>query len=96
MKHQKRFITCRTTEIEEIIYTKGGINYFPRVTTSVNTDEIVEIASPLHGRSLIADYNAKNKRCTITKGNGLTYFPFGYVYTGEIEELNWGYLNTLY
>ncbi len=93
MKHKKRFIPCRTSEIEEIYYTKEEIKYYPFISSSISDDMIVEIASPLHGRSLIADYNSKNKRYTITKGNGLTYFPWEFVYTGEMEDLNWGYLN---
>ena len=46
--------------------------------------------SPLHGRSIVVDYDGSY--FTIIKGSGLNYFPYNFLNTGELAESTWGLL----
>jgi len=85
-------VYCKTSQIEEIIFSKEGVKYFPKLVTENKSNEKLFSASPHHGRSIIVDYNSEFNRYIITKGNGLTYFPFGFISTEELDSNAWGYL----
>lgn len=80
--------------VQVIKSSKSYLKAYPFITTEkCNEGTFTQrIASPNHGRSLIADYNEDTKRYVITKGNGLTYFPYGFISTQEFENGAWGYL----
>lgn len=85
-------VYCKTSQIDEILFSKDGVKYYPKIVTVNTSNEKLFSASPLHGRSIIVDYNPDFKRFIITKGNGLTYFPFGFLSTEEHDSNAWGYL----
>lgn len=85
-------IYCKSAKIDEVIFAKDSVIYFPKLVTENTTDEKLFSASPMHGRSIIVDYNSESQKYTVTKGNGLTYFPFGFIATEELEGYAWGYL----
>jgi hypothetical protein len=85
-------VYCKTSQIEEILFSQDGVKYYPKIVTVNKSNEKLFSASPLHGRSIIVDYNPEFKRYIITKGNGLTYFPFGFISTEEFDSNAWGYL----
>ncbi len=87
-------INCKAVNVKTVLLSKENIKYFPQLIIEEETILKCISPSPLHGRSLIANYNIDSNRYTITKGNGLTYFPFGFVSTKELEEYAWGYLRT--
>ncbi len=81
--------------IDEIHYIKDNTTeLYPYIVAGNFNKNCIKakVASPLHGRSLICSFNSIKERFTITKGNGLTYFPFGFVSTEELEDYAWGYL----
>jgi hypothetical protein len=87
-------INCKAVNIKTVLLSKENIKYFPLLTFEEETKLKCFSPSPLHGRSLIANYNLDSNRYIITKGSGLTYFPFGFISTKELEDYAWGYLRT--
>lgn len=88
-------IDCNISEIDTIIHLKNNnIQLYPYSISDKKSNVKCIVPSPLHGRSIIVDYNDENKRYTITKGNGLTYFPYGFISTGEFESYAWGLLRS--
>lgn len=85
-------INCEAVNIKEILFSKENIKYFSQIIVEKETNFKCISPSPLHGRSIIAKYNIDSNRYIITKGNGLTYFPFGFISTKELEDYAWGYL----
>jgi hypothetical protein len=85
-------VYCKSAQIEEVLFAKESVTYFPKLVTENSANEKLFSASPLHGRSIIVDFNPGSKRYIVTKGNGLTYFPFGFIATEELEGYAWGYL----
>ena len=88
-------INCKRVDINNILYQKKDVvlqNYI--ITSELTGIELIS-ASPIHGRSIITYFNNKTNRYTITKGNGLTYFPYGFVNTKELDYNVWGYLNKI-
>jgi hypothetical protein len=78
--------------IVNFILGNSAIKLFPFVKTSNNNGIKKKTASPLHGRSLIANYNKTKNIYTIIKGCGLTYYPYGFIYTEEFDDHIWGFL----
>jgi hypothetical protein len=87
-------IKCREVGIREILLNNAPNKLYPYLVSNDDTGHDCVIATPLHGRSVIVEFNPFDRRYTITKGNGLTYFPYGYISTGEFETHTWGLLNT--
>lgn len=87
-------INVREVSISKIHYSKeNNIKLYPYLVSSAPNEQIVaNVASPLHGRSIIIDFDSSLNKYVITKGNGLTYFPFGYISTEEYEDHSWGFL----
>ena len=92
LKTEGTTIYCKEVNIKEILLSKGNVKYFPQVIVEQETNLKLISPSPLHGRSVIVEYNFDSNRYTITKGNGLTYFPYHFVATEELEDYAWGYL----
>lgn len=94
---QKAFndkINVREVPIKKI-YTNNGnnIKLYPYVVSNIEERNYKKhVSSPLHGRSIIVDFDSASSRYIITKGNGLTYFPFGFISTDEFEDCYWGFL----
>jgi hypothetical protein len=88
-------VNLRSVAINNIIYTNGdNIKLYPYIVSPYNNVETYAIiASPLHGRSIIIDFDSILNKYIITKGNGLTYFPFGFISTEEYEDHYWGLLS---
>lgn len=86
-------INCSITSVQEVIFSKEKRKYYPYISTEQETGLKLYSPSPIHGRSIVVDYDKETKRYIITKGNGLTYFPFGFVSTQELEGHAWGYLS---
>lgn len=91
LKIEGILVSCKAVEINQIFISKVGVEYFPQVIVRESENKCI-CPSPLHGRSLIANFNPDLNRYIITKGNGLTYFPFGFISTGEMEDYAWGLL----
>lgn len=89
---KKLFVNVSKVKVDKILFTQEDIIYYPFFISGSSEGVFVEVPSPLHGRSIIADYDKKTNRFIITKGNGLTYFPFGFITTQELEGFAWGYL----
>lgn len=85
-------INCIDVPIDLIIYNPKSSNLYPYIIVDEKTKISCFKSSPQHGRSIIVDFNPSQDSFIITKGNGLTYFPFGFVSTQEIEDYAWGYL----
>lgn len=47
--------------------------------------------SPFHGRSIVV--NESGGLYTVLKGSGLTYFPYNFLFTGELPDNAWGFLS---
>lgn len=92
LKTEGATIYCKEVNINEILFSKENVKYFSQIIVDEETTLKCIAPSPLHGRSVIAKYNIDSNRYTITKGNGLTYFPFNFVATEELENYAWGYL----
>mgnify|MGYP000025780157 CR=1 FL=1 len=93
MKIEGIKISCKKERINNIIYRNGEVFLQNFITAKEDTNIKLISPSPIHGRSLIASFNKETNRYTITKGNGLTYFPYGFVDTMELDSNLWGYLN---
>jgi hypothetical protein len=88
-------INCNISDIDSIIYTSNNeIKLYPYFINDKSSEIKCIAPSPLHGRSIIVDYNEENERFIITKGNGLTYFPYGFISTDELESYAWGLLRS--
>ncbi|MBK9320809.1 MAG: hypothetical protein IPM91_19800 [Bacteroidetes bacterium] len=87
-------ISCKAVSIKRCVAIKESAKIFSQLIVEEETTLKYISPSPLHGRSVVVNYNIDSNRYTITKGNGLTYFPFGFVSTKELEEYAWGYLRT--
>lgn len=85
-------ILCNSKEINTIHLKNNVIKFYPYIISEEIGNTKCLLASPIHGRSIIVDYNEDSKRYTVTKGNGLTYFPFGFISTEELDSHSWGYL----
>lgn len=85
-------INFKTVNVKDILLSKESVKYFSLVIVEDETALKCILPSPLHGRSLIVNYDIDSERYIITKGNGLTYFPFGFVATEELDNYAWGYL----
>ncbi len=85
-------VYCKTVNIKEILFSKENVKIFPQIISEEQTNFKSISPSPLHGRSTIANFDNKSNRYTITKGNGLTYFPYGFIATEELEDYAWGLL----
>jgi hypothetical protein len=85
-------VNCKPVKIKEILFTKENVEYFSQIIVEVQTYYKSISPSPLHGRSIIAKFDIDTGRFTMTKGNGLTYFPYGFISTEELENYAWGYL----
>ncbi|MDG5800800.1 hypothetical protein QA597_10555 [Marinilabiliaceae bacterium ANBcel2] len=86
-------LNCKRVDVNNVLYQKEGVVLQNYVITSELTGLELISPSPIHGRSVITHFNNETNRFTITKGNGLTYFPYGYVNTQELDYNVWGYLN---
>jgi hypothetical protein len=86
-------ISCQRSVIDDILYQKVNVPLQNFIIAKKETNLKLISPSPIHGRSLITHFNKKTNRYTVTKGNGLTYFPYGFVNTKELENNIWGYLN---
>lgn len=88
-----KLIRCKQSKVESIFHeNKSGFKY-PYIVSKIKGKINCYLSSPLHGRSIIVDFNQKTNRFIVTKGNGLTYFPYGFVSTGELENNAWGFLS---
>lgn len=87
-------ISCNEIGVGFILYNPNSSKLYPYIIANVHTSIKCIKPSPLHGRSIVVGYNPTKNRYIITKGNGLTYFPFGFVSTEELEGHAWGYLRT--
>jgi hypothetical protein len=85
-------INCIEVPVDLIIYNPKSSNLYPYIIVNEEKKIICFKPSPLHGRSIMVDFNPTLDRFIITKGNGLTYFPFGFVSTKELDDYAWGYL----
>ncbi len=85
-------INCIEVDIDLIIDNPKSSKLYPYIVVNKETKISCFKPSPLHGRSIVTDFTPTLGRFTITKGNGLTYFPFGFVSTKELEDYAWGYL----
>lgn len=87
-------INVRKVSISKIHFTKeNSTKLYPYLVSSSEDETFTTfIASPLHGRSIIVVFDTSLNKYIITKGNGLTYFPFGFITTEELEDYAWGYL----
>jgi hypothetical protein len=92
LKIEGTSINCKKVGIKEILYSKENIKYFSQIIVEEKTNNKSILPSPLHGRSIIAKFEVDSNRYTITKGNGLTYFPYGFIATEELENHASGYL----
>ncbi len=79
-------------KIVNFIAGNPDIKLFPFLKTRNNNGIEKKTASPLHGRSLIANYNKIKKTYTIIKGCGLTYYPYGFIDTEEFDDHIWGFI----
>ncbi|HZK09307.1 MAG TPA: hypothetical protein VFC92_14070 [Bacteroidales bacterium] len=86
-------LNCKRVDIDNVLYQNKEVVLQNYIITSELTDLELISPSPIHGRSIITHFNKKTNRYTITKGNGLTYFPYGFVNTKELDYNVWGYLN---
>ena len=62
---------------------------FPYLRDSSGAENMVCI-SPHHGRSFIV--SKEDERFIVSKGNGLSYTQYTYLYSGEFDENTWGIL----
>ena len=85
-------IDCEEVAIDLTIYNPKSSKLYPYIISDKETNLNCYKPSPLHGRSIISDFSTTTNKFIITKGNGLTYFPFGFVSTEELEDHAWGYL----
>lgn len=92
LKIEGKPINCKAVNIKEILFSKENVKYFSQIIVEEQTNYKSISPSPLHGRSIIANFDIDSNRYTITKGNGLTYFPYGFIATEELENYAWGYL----
>jgi len=86
-------INCSITTVQEVIFSKEKYKFYPYISSKQETKLKLYCPSPIHGRSIVVDFDKKTKRYIITKGNGLTYFPFGFISTQELEGHAWGFLS---
>ncbi len=91
--HELELIRCKHSKVESIIHENNSGFKYPYIVSKIEGTINCYLSSPLHGRSIIVDFNTKSNRFTVTKGNGLTYFPFGFISTGELENNAWGFLS---
>lgn len=72
-----------------ILYVKDCVHY-PYLRNATG-NEIMFSVSPLHGRSFISGRH-DNGRTIVTKGNGLCYSQYPFLYTPEMPTDVWGLL----
>lgn len=89
---KKLYVNAIESKISMVVLSKENVKYYPFYISYNAKGTMLEVPSPLHGRSIIAGFDKKAKRFVITKGNGLTYFPYGFVLTKEMEGHAWGFL----
>jgi hypothetical protein len=85
-------VKLKESKIIEIIYDNNCSKKYPYIHSNNTFDIEFIVPTPLHGRSVIVDFNEESNRYVVTKGNGLTYFPFGFIKTGELNDYAWGFL----
>jgi tRNA A-37 threonylcarbamoyl transferase component Bud32 len=90
-------LRVQKVDIKNILFVKKKeTTLFPYIISNNFKNGFVktEVASPLHGRSIIVNFDSTTKRYIITKGNGLTYFPFGFISTEEFDNSSWGFFSS--
>lgn len=85
-------IQCNETEITTVIFDNACSQKYPLFVSKEKGSHNCIAPSPLHGRSLVVNFDSNTNRYIITKGNGLTYFPYGFVSTEELDSYAWGLL----
>lgn len=73
-----------------IVKQRGYVECFPFVINNNGCEEIHSV-SPLHGRSFVVGRHT-NGRYIVTKGNGLCYSQYSFLYTPEMPTDVWGLL----
>ena len=73
-----------------IIERRGKVRFFP-LFKDVYGDNHFICPSPLHGRSFVVGRNVAG-RYIVTKGNGLCYSQYSFLYTPEMPTDVWGLL----
>lgn len=73
-----------------IVKQRGIVECFPFVINNNGCEEIHSV-SPLHGRSFVVGRHT-NGRYIVTKGNGLCYSQYSFLYTPEVPTDVWGLL----
>jgi len=86
-------INCTISKIECLISNNEYDKLYPYLVSNRESKTKAIVASPNHGRSIIVGYNKKKNRYIVTKGNGLTYFPYTFINTGEKANHVWGFLD---
>lgn len=92
IEHDLKPVFCVTKEIRIVHLNNNATKLYPYIISENKGNIESFLASPIHGRSIIVDYNNTTQKYTVTKGNGLTYFPFGFISTEELDSYSWGYL----
>lgn len=86
-------ISCNKVKISNVLFEVVSSRKYPFVVSKEATGIELLTPTPLHGRSLVVGFNPDTNRYTVTKGNGLTYFPYRYISTREIDDsFAWGFL----
>ena len=62
-------INFNSVKLKDILVKKTGVKCYPYLITEKETNTKLIAPSPLHGRSIIVDFDEETKRYTITKGN---------------------------
>lgn len=81
---------CEEAEISEVFAEKQGVKKYPLLISGESNEIFGLVPSILHGRSVVLDYDETTEKYIVTKGNGLTYFPYGYINTEELTDNIWG------
>ena len=79
-----------TKERYTIVKQRGNYVCFPFVINN-NGEKIVYCISPLHGRSFVVGQH-DDGRYVVTKGNGLCYSQYPFIYTPDTTADVWGLL----
>ncbi len=73
-----------------VVFRQGEQICFPNIIDRYGEEEIYSV-SPLHGRSFIVGRH-EDGRYIVTKGNGLCYSQYPFLYTSEMPTDVWGLL----
>lgn len=74
--------TAKKCNYSVLYYRDKSIEVFPYLVNT-NGNKIIYSVSPLHGRSFVV--SKRNGRYIISKGNGLSYTEYDFLFTGELS-----------